>query len=172
MTNPSFVAVRLVDRATGLLNAIPYSLIAIIARTATFSVFWRSGTQKLLDWNATLALFADEYRVPVLSPHLAAYMAASLEIGGSVLILLGLLTRAATLALLGMVAVIQTFVYPSAWPDHIQWLAFMFVLVARGPGRISIDALIWPRLIKPRPLEQAGVRNPLPPVLSGGIEGR
>jgi len=137
----------LADRAIGLLNAIPYSAIALIARAATFSVFFRSGTQKLSDWSATLMLFENEYHVPVLPPHVAAYMAAGMELGGSILILLGLATRLSVLALLGMVLVIQTFIYPEAWPDHIQWLAFMFILLARGPGLISLDAAIgrWRR---------------------------
>lgn len=130
------------DRAIALLNAIPYSVIALIARAATFSVFFRAGTQKLSDWNSTLLLFQNEYRVPVLPPELAAYMAASMELGGSVLVLIGLATRLSVFALLGMVMVIQTFVYPEAWPDHIQWLAFMFLLLARGPGKVSIDALL------------------------------
>ena len=132
----------LADRAIALLNAIPYSVIALIARAAAFSVFFRSGTQKLSDWNATLMLFENEYHVPLLPPHLAAYMAAGLELGGSVLILIGLATRLSILALLGMVLVIQTFIYPQAWPDHIQWLAFMFILLARGPGRISLDEAV------------------------------
>lgn len=132
----------LADRAIALLNAIPYSVIALIARAATFSVFFRSGMQKLSDWNSTLLLFENEYHVPVLPPHFAAYMAAGLELGGSVLILIGLATRLSALALLGMVFVIQAFIYPEAWPDHIQWVAFMFILLARGPGRVSLDALI------------------------------
>jgi putative oxidoreductase len=132
----------LADHAIALLNAIPYSVIALIARIATFSVFFRAGTQKLSDWNSTLMLFENEYHVPVLPPHIAAYMAASMELGGSILILVGLATRASIVALLGMVLVIQTFIYPEAWPDHIQWLAFMFILLARGPGRVSLDALI------------------------------
>jgi putative oxidoreductase len=70
-----------------------------------------------------------------------ASLAASLELGGSVLILLGFLTRMSVVALLGMVLVIQIFVCPEAWPDHIQWLTFMFILLARGPGAISLDAL-------------------------------
>jgi len=49
--------------------------------------------------------------------------------------------------LLGMTATIQIFIYPEAWPTHIQWLAFMIVLVLRGPGRLSLDALIGPRLV-------------------------
>ena len=139
---PATTPLALADRAIALLNAIPYSVIALIARAATFSVFFRSGTQKLSDWNATLMLFENEYHVPVLPPHLAASMAAGMELGGSVLIILGLATRASVLALLGMVLVIQTFIYPEAWPDHIQWLAFMFILLARGPGKLSLDAWI------------------------------
>jgi putative oxidoreductase len=77
----------------------------------------------------------------------AAYAATTLEIGCSCLILLGLLTRVSTLLLLGMTATIQIFIYPDAWPTHIQWLAFMIVLVLRGPGRLSLDALIGPKLI-------------------------
>ncbi len=139
---PALAPLALFDRAIALLNAIPYSVIALIARVATFSVFFRAGTQKLSDWNSTLLLFQNEYRVPVLPPEFAAYMAASMELGGSILILIGLATRLSVLALLGMVLVIQTFVYPEAWPDHIQWLAFMFLLLARGPGKVSIDALV------------------------------
>lgn len=132
-------------RGIRLLDRIPYATIALVARAATFSVFIRSGLVKLSDWNSTLLLFQNEYRVPLLPPHLAAYMAASLELGCSSLILLGLATRLSVLALLGMVAVIQTFVYPNAWPDHIQWVGFMLILLARGPGAISLDALIASR---------------------------
>ena len=135
----------LVQTIVQKLNAIPYSAIALIARAATFSVFFRSGTQKLSDWSSTLMLFQNEYHVPILPPNVAAYLAASLELGGSTLVLVGLFTRASVTALLGMTAVIEIFVYPMAWPDHIQWLAFMFILFARGPGRISLDALLFGR---------------------------
>ena len=136
-----------IPAAIGALNAVPYDVIALICRAATFSVFIRSGTQKLLDWNSTLLLFQNEYHTPVLPPDVAAYTATTLEIGCSSLILVGLLTRVSTLLLLGMVAVIQAFIEPDAWPTHIQWLAFMIVLILRGPGRISLDALIGPRLV-------------------------
>ena len=135
-------ALSLISRAIALLEAIPYSLIALIARAATFTVFWRSGMVKLASWPSTLLLFANVYRVPIIPPHLAAYIAATLELGGSVLVLLGLMTRVSVFLLLGMVLVIQLFVDPPGWPDHIQWLAFMFILLARGPGRVSLDALI------------------------------
>jgi putative oxidoreductase len=132
----------LLRRARGVLDAIPYAALAMIARAATFDVFFRSGLTKISEWNATIALFRDEYHVPVLPPELAARMATCLELGVSSLVLVGLFTRAGVLALLGMVVVIQTFVYPQAWPDHLQWLAFMAVLAARGPGVVSLDALL------------------------------
>lgn len=131
----------------GALNAVPYDVIALIARAATFSVFIRSGTQKLSDWTSTLLLFQNEYHTPILPPVFAAYMATTLELGCSSLVLVGLLTRVSTLLLLGMTLTIQLFIYPDAWPTHIQWLAFMIVLVLRGPGRISLDALIGPKLV-------------------------
>jgi putative oxidoreductase len=136
-----------VRAAVGALNTVPYDVLALIARAATFSVFWRSGTQKLSDWSSTLLLFQNEYHTPVLPPQIAAYMATTMEIGCSSLVLVGLMTRVSTLLLLGMTATIQLFIYPDAWPTHIQWLAFMAVIVLRGPGRVSLDALIGPRLI-------------------------
>jgi putative oxidoreductase len=133
--------IALACRARALLNAVPYSALVLVARVATFSVFFRSGLVKLDDWNATLSLFQNEYNVPVLPPEIAAKLAASMELGLSTLVLVGLFTRLSALGLLGMVLVIQTFVYPMAWPDHIQWLAFMLFIVCRGPGVISLDNL-------------------------------
>ena len=83
----------LISTALGWLERIPYSLIALIARGAAFEVFWRSGSVKLADWAGTLSLFESEYKVPLVPPHIAAYMAAGLELGGAVLILAGLGTR-------------------------------------------------------------------------------
>jgi putative oxidoreductase len=133
------------------LDATPYDVIALIARAATFSVFIRSGTEKLSDWTATTLLFQNEYHTPLLPPLVAAYMATTLEITCSSLILVGLATRVSALLLLGMTATIQIFIYPDAWPTHIQWLAFMIVLVLRGPGRLSLDAVIGPRLLQTDP---------------------
>ena len=139
MTSSSGRRPRALSTAIRLLNAIPYSVVAIIARLATFSVFFRSGTQKLSDWHATLMLFQNEYHIPILPPDVAAYLAAGLELSCSVMILFGLVTRFATILLFGMIAVIQVFIYPSAWPDHIQYVAFMTIIIARGPGVLSLD---------------------------------
>lgn len=139
-----------INRAVALLDAIPYWLIALIARAAASTVFWSSGTQKLSDWSATLALFETEYHVPLIPPHPAAYMATTIEISCAVLVMAGLATRAAVFILLGMTTVIEVFIYPGAWPTHIQWVAFMLILLARGPGKISLDALIGPKLLGPK----------------------
>lgn len=125
------------------LDAIPYALLAIPLRLAVATVFWNSGTTKLANWDAALQLFAEEYQVPVLPPELAATVAASIELSTPVLLVLGLLTRPAAAVLLGMTAVIEIFVYPLAWPTHIQWAAMLLVLLCRGAGALSLDHLLW-----------------------------
>ena len=133
-------------RLRALLESVPYSVLAIPLRLAVATVFWNSGTTKLASWDTTLQLFADEYRLPLLPPELAAYMAASIELTTPVLLVLGLLTRPAAFVLLGMTSVIEIFVYPQAWPTHIQWAAMLLILLCRGPGRFSLDHAIWSRV--------------------------
>jgi len=128
------------------LDGVPYALLALPLRIAVAGVFWRSAMTKLANWNTAVALFADEYRVPLLPPEVAARMAVTIELTAPVLLVLGLLTRPAAAVLLGMTAVIQIFVYPNAWPSHIQWAAMLLVLLCRGPGRLSIDHAIRRRL--------------------------
>jgi len=135
-------------------DRVPYAMLAIPLRLAVATVFWNSGMTKLADWNATLSLFTDEYQVPLLPPELAANLALAIEVTTPVLLVLGLLTRAAALVLLGMTAVIEIFVYPQAWPTHIQWAAMLLVLLCRGAGSFSLDALIqriWARLQEASP---------------------
>jgi putative oxidoreductase len=128
------------------LNAVPYWVLAIPLRLAVATIFWNSAMTKLANWDTALSLFAEEYKVPLLPPELAAYMAVSIELAAPVLLMLGLLTRATSLVLLGMTAVIEIFVYPLAWPTHLQWTAMLLVLLCRGPGKLSLDALIGRRL--------------------------
>jgi putative oxidoreductase len=134
--------IALYARVKGTLDGVPWNYLVLPMRVAAFSVFMRSGLVKLDDWSSTLALFADEYKVPVLPPALSAYMATTIELGASTLILLGLATRFAALAVIGMIATIQIFVYPMAWPDHIQWLAFLIPILVWGPGRFALDTLV------------------------------
>ena len=118
-------------------------MLAIPLRLGVAWIFWSSAQVKLINWQRTIELFAEEYRVPLLPPEIAAAMALSIEIACPILLVLGLFTRLAVLVLLGMTAVIQIFVYPEAWPTHLQWTAMMLVLLCRGAGALSIDRLLW-----------------------------
>jgi putative oxidoreductase len=133
-------------RLREMLQAVPYSLLALPLRFAVATVFWNSGTTKLASWDTTLQLFQDEYKLPLLPPEIAAYMAASVELTTPFLLVFGFLTRPAALVLLGMTTIIEVFVYPLAWPTHIQWAAMLLVLLCRGPGKLSLDHVIWRRL--------------------------
>jgi len=139
-------ALAVLRRLIDLLDRVPYSALAVPLRLAVATVFWNSAMTKLDDWNAAVTLFAEEYKVPLLPPEVAAYIAVSVELSMPVLLVLGLLTRAAALVLLGMTTVIEVFVYPQAWPTHIQWAAMLLVLLCRGPGALSLDHLLWRRL--------------------------
>jgi putative oxidoreductase len=121
------------------LGRFPLPLIQLLFRLAIASVFLKAGLNKIASWELTVQLFADEYKVPVLSPDLAATMAASFEIGCSILLVLGLATRLATLPLLGMIAVIQTFVYPDAYAEHLTWASILIFILTRGAGPWSVD---------------------------------
>jgi putative oxidoreductase len=140
----------------GRLGRIPHTLIALVARFSIAAVFWNSGQTKVdglainfvtgdfkLGWprlsESAIALFQDEYKLPLLPPELAASMAATAEHVLPLLILFGLATRFCALGLLGMTLVIQIFVYPGAYATHGTWAAVLLFLIARGPGRISLD---------------------------------
>jgi putative oxidoreductase len=142
--SPVFQFARRVLRA---LDAVPYTLLAIPLRLAVATVFWNSGMTKLANWDAALALFTDEYKVPLLPPEVAAYIAATIELTTPVLLVVGLLTRPVAAILLGMVMVIEIFVYPQAWPTHIQWAAMLLVLLCRGAGKLSLDHALWRRRV-------------------------
>ena len=136
---------NLLVQVRDFLESVPYSLLALPVRAAVATVFWNSGTTKLASWDTTLALFADEYRLPLIPPEIAAPLAATIELTAPVLLVFGLFTRGAALVLLGMTTVIELFVYPQAWPTHIQWAAMLLILLCRGPGAISLDHLIAKR---------------------------
>src|SRR6266446_6876805 len=139
----------LLGRVLRWLDGVPYTILAVPLRLAVATVFWNSAMTKLANWNTAVELFIEEYRVPLLPPELAAYMAVSIELTMPVLLVLGLATRAAALVLLGMTAVIEVFVYPQAWPTHLQWAAMLFVLLCRGPGTLSLDHLVRMRFSAP-----------------------
>lgn len=146
------------------LERIPYAAIALLARFSIAAVFWTSGQTKVEGFavnfvtgefqpgwprlaDDAVALFRDEYRLPLLAPELGALLAAVAEHLFPLLLLAGLATRAAALALLAMTLVIQLFVYPGAYATHGTWAALLLLLAARGAGELSADhwlARRWP----------------------------
>ena len=135
-------AVACARAANARLDSVPYWVLALPLRLAIATVFWNSGMAKLANWDATLFLFSDEYQLPLLPPAVAAMMAATVELTAPPLLVLGLATRPVAALLLGMTFVIEVFVYPLAWPTHIQWAAMLLVLICRGGGAVSIDRLL------------------------------
>jgi len=131
----------LIGKATALFQRIPNDLIAIVARIGIATTFFRSGLTKLDGWSNgnTLALFTDEYKLPVIPPEIAAYMATACELSMPVLILAGFFTRFAALVLLCMTLTIEIFVYPNAFDTHGVWAASLLYLMKYGPGILSAD---------------------------------
>jgi putative oxidoreductase len=134
-------ALRLID----WVGRFPSSILGLIIRVGIADVFWRSGQTKVSGWHVTdttVQLFRDEYKVPILSPEVAATLAAVQEHLFSILLIIGFASRLSAIGLLGMTAVIELFVYPLNWPDHLLWTGCLLYVVTRGPGTFSIDALI------------------------------
>lgn len=138
------------DAVTARLSgASPESLVLLFVRLVLGGVFWRSGQTKVEEgtWlslsDTTYELFRTEYVGVPLPPKLAAVMAFGAELLLPALLLAGLFTRFSALALLGMTMVIQIFVYPDAWwAEHSLWVAMALVLIVRGGGMLSLDALL------------------------------
>ena len=142
----SVPALRVFDAVLGTLNRVPMSLLQFLMRVAVGSVFFNAGLLKYRSWEVTLLLFRDEYKVPFLDPSLLARIATFNELTCSTLLFLGLATRVATLPFLGMIAVIQAFVYPNAWIEHLVWTSILVFLLTRGGGVVSLDHVIARRL--------------------------
>jgi putative oxidoreductase len=128
--------------AIALLERVPLTFAQILLRFGVGLVFWRSAQSKLAGSDTTLLLFREEYRVPILPPELAAYLATAVELTAPILLAFGLATRLGAAAMLGMTLVIQLFVYPQSYPDHLLWAGPLVYLILRGPGALSIDHLI------------------------------
>jgi putative oxidoreductase len=136
--------IELILNLRRLAESIPYSVSALLVRVAIAGIFWRAASTKLANFDLTIALFQDEYlrKVSFLPAAPMAYLATAIEIIMPALIVAGLLTRLATLPLIGMTFFIQVLVYPASWPDHLIWIALLTVLLSRGAGAVSADALM------------------------------
>lgn len=133
--------------ATGLAEKLlPGSLLLLVARLGIASVFFLSGRTKvdglLTITDSTYDLFRTEYALPFAPPEIAAHAATYSEHLFPILLVVGFATRPAALALLGMTAVIEIFVYPDAWPTHLSWAGLLLPLIAKGGGDWSLDHLV------------------------------
>lgn len=150
------IMIKPIQRIISLFECIPHTFIAALGRFSIAAVFWKSGQTKIeglaidiisgefhLGWphlsDSAVTLFTYEYNLPLIPPEIAATLAASAEHVFPVLILFGLATRVSALALLVMTLVIEIFIYPDAYPVHGVWATVLLVLIATGPGKISID---------------------------------
>lgn len=136
--------------ARALLDRAVAPVFDLVLRVYIGLVFFRSGWEKAKDWDSTVYLFADEYRLPVLPPEVAAVLGASVELGMPLLLFAGLAARLAALPLIALTCVIQ-FVLGAMNPaydstEHIYWLLLLGVIVVRGPGKLSADHVIARRL--------------------------
>ncbi|TVQ41070.1 MAG: DoxX family protein [Geminicoccaceae bacterium] len=145
---PAGVATRLwhvIRRANGLADRIPYDLVALGARVFPAAVFWQSARTKVEGFtikDSTFFLFEHVYALPVIPPAAAAVLATLAEHVLPVLLVLGLFSRFGALGLLVMTVVIQVFVFPGAWVTHGLWAASLLLVLARGPGRLSLDHVL------------------------------
>jgi putative oxidoreductase len=136
---------RIIQRAIAAMGCIPDWLIALAARVFPAAVFWQSGQTKVAGFHlkpTAIALFQNEYQLPLIDPAIAAHISAFSEHFFPILLVIGLATRFSALALLFMTAVIEIFVYPGAWPTHGVWATCFLVVISRGPGWLSLDHLI------------------------------
>jgi putative oxidoreductase len=124
------------------LERFPVSLLQLVFRISIGAVFFSAGLTKIASWQSTLALFYNEYKVPLIPPNIAAYMATAVELSCPILLFIGLATRLATLPMIGQSLVIAIFVYPEDWVEHLTWISMLTIILVRGPGVMSVDYLL------------------------------
>ena len=143
--------VRLTDRVVGWLTPLAH-VIDLVIRLYVADAFFKSGLTKIRSWDATLYLFANEYHVPLLPTQLAAFLGTFGELVLPPLLALGLATRFAALGLtvVNIVAVISFWHVLSgneaALASHVYWGMLLLVTLFHGPGKLSLDHLIWRRM--------------------------
>jgi putative oxidoreductase len=137
-----------INAGLDLLGRFPMSLLELAFRVGVGAVFFKSGLVKLASWDQTVMLFRDEYQVPLLPPEIAAYLGTTAELTAPVLIVLGLGARFGAAALLGMTFVIQVFVYPENWAEHLTWAGLLGYILTRGAGLISFDHFFAARWLR------------------------
>ena len=151
-----FVAVieKTYSQITALLERYAAPVLDLAVRLWMARIFFNSGRTKIADWDSTVFLFEEEYKVPLLPPEAAAGLATTFELCMPVLLVLGLATRLAALPLLGMALVIQFALgaSDSAYDniEHYYWMFLSAMIVLRGPGTLSLDHLLGKKVFGPR----------------------
>lgn len=112
-------------------------LVDLLIRLWIANIFWKSGSVKLQSWDNTLLLFTYEHPVPFVPAEIAAFSSIAFEVACPILIALGLMTRLAALPLLAMTITIQL-TYLSLI-EHYYWMMLLGLLLAKGPGTLSLD---------------------------------
>ena|SRR6185369_4324680 len=142
MIAPSLRALALPAlRIKHLLEALQ-PLALLVARLYVAKVFFLSGLTKLRDWDITLALFMDEYHVPLLPPEVAAALGTAGELALPALLVLGFATRFGALGLFfvnAVAAISLPEITEAALQQHVFWGSLLIGLVLWGPGRWSVD---------------------------------
>ena len=145
------------QKITLQLENFPAPDLNVFFRVMVAKIFYDSSRTKVDDGflglsDTTIMLFEEEYALPLLPPEVAAHLALYAETFLPILLILGLATRISAAGLLAMTLVIQVFVYPSSWTDHLIWAVMLSFLVLRGAGGISLDTIIGKsRAFKGRP---------------------
>jgi putative oxidoreductase len=124
-------------------------LAALAARAYVAQAFFLSGLTKIRNWDTTLALFTDEYHVPLLPPSIAAPLGTCGELVLPVLLVLGLGGRFAALGLFVvnlMAALSLEDIAPAALQQHVFWGSLLAGLAIYGPGRWTLERFVWPRV--------------------------
>lgn len=134
----------LIETAIAAFKSLPTDLLSYLGRIGIGTTFFRSGMLKLDGWadGNTLTLFREEYRLPLIPPEIAAYLATAAELTLPLLLFAGIATRFAALALLFMTLVIEVFVYPNAFDTHGVWAVSFLFLMKYGAGTFSLDNVI------------------------------
>ena len=131
-----------IDRLRSTARRFPLSLIELGMRLAVGATFFKSGMLKLQSFDTAIALFRDEYRLPLLPPELAAYIGTTVELTAPVLLVLGIGARLGASALLAMTLTIQFLVYPENWTEHLMWGSILAYVLSRGAGALSVDRIV------------------------------
>jgi putative oxidoreductase len=139
---PRPALVEATGRILAWLGRFPLALVLVLLRIGIGGTFFKSGLNKIESWDTAVLLFAEEYKLPLLPPEFAATLATAAELICPAMLVLGLGARLGAAALLAMTIVIQVFVYPANWVEHLLWASALLYILTRGAGALSLDAAI------------------------------